>query len=505
MKAIGFVRKIFKKPSSAILTVLGLLFFVALFIMMSMAYSVVEDKLPYAFFSIFLLGFSLFMGVTALFQKRTALFTTTDAGFLFVGPYDKKMIMGCALTGSIVSTLLFSFLAIAYVLCFFGGLFEMYLFDYIWTIIVTILLMFSMFALIDMVYLRFMTSKHKNIIRIAIFMTVILIVISVFGYYCLTHFDTDLSTTAIMFINSDYFSYTPLIGWAHNALCSMHEGDVLRALLSLSFIIIVDVLIVLLTISTKDIDPEIVIEDAEWYEAYRNRARKTGSNLNMNLKVKAVKGAKFKSGANAIASRMMLDMRKTNSFITKQELLFIGVYFMIAFFGKYTFEWYSRYVSIVLFIITMTANYTDELKHHYIYLIPDKPINKLLAILWPTIIKVFIIVLVMNTVGIIFKPTPMQYIAAIVETFGYGLVFITANIWCTRLLKSNENQVANQFIKMGIIILCLAPGLILGLVFGILLNQLLYSFVSAIVGIIMSCILMYFSKGVVSGVEYSAD
>ena len=505
LKAFGYIRRLFKKPTTAILTILGVIFFVALFFMMSMAYSGMEDKLPFSFFSIIYLGFALFMGVIFLFQPRTALFTSTDANFLLVGPYDNKKVMAYALSGSLTSTVLFTFLTMAYSVCFFGGLFDISVLDIIWMVFVSILLFFSFFGLIDMVYLRFMTSKHKNIIRIGIFLLMIVIVLSVYAFYVSTHYSGDLMATSLMFISSDYFSYTPIIGWAYMALSSMHDLDVLKALLGIFFLGLVDLLLVLMTITTKDIDPEIIVNDAEWYEKMRERQRKGGSNLNLNLKVKAVKGVKFNRGADAVSSRMMLDMRKTNSFITKQELLLIALYFAIAFFSDYGFTWYSRYVSIVLFVITLSANYTDELKHHYIYLIPDSPIKKLIAILKPTIIKVGLVVLVMNTVGIIFGTNVLEYIAALFETFGYGLIFITANIWCTRLLKANTNEVANQFIKMGIIILCLLPGILLGLLFGFLLNPLAYSYVSALTSIIMSSILIYFSKGVVSGVEYSAD
>ncbi len=505
LKVRGYIRRLFKKPTTAILTVLGIIFFVGLFFFMLTAYSSIEDKLPYNIFSIVYLGFALFMGVIFLFQKRTALFTSTDANFLLVGPYDSKKIMAYALNSSLASTILFAFLTIAYCFCFFGVFFDVSVLDFIWLIIVSALLFFSFFALIDMVYLRFMASKHKNVIRIAIFCAVLLIIVSVYVFYLLTHFSGDITTTSLMFIGSDYFSYTPIIGWAYMALNSMHELDVLKALMGALFLGLVDGLLILMTITTKEIDPEIIVNDAEWYEKMREQKRKSGSNLNLNLKVKSVKGARFNKGADAVSSRMMLDMRKTNSFITKQELMLIILYFAIAFFSDYGFAWYSRYVSIVLFVITLSANYTDELKHHYIYLIPDSPIKKLIAILRPTILKVLLVVVVMNTVGIIFGTDVLEYIAALFETFGYGMIFITANIWCTRLLKANTNEIANQFIKMGIIILCLLPGILLGLLFGFIFNPLAYSYVSAIISIIMSCILIYFSKGVVSGVEYSAD
>ena len=52
LKVRGYIRRLFKKPTTAILTVLGIIFFVGLFFFMLTAYSSIEDKLPYNIFSI---------------------------------------------------------------------------------------------------------------------------------------------------------------------------------------------------------------------------------------------------------------------------------------------------------------------------------------------------------------------------------------------------------------------------------------------------------------------
>lgn len=503
-KAIGYIRKLFSKPSSTILTLLTVVFFLGLFILMSFATAEISDKAPYEFFVLVFLGFSLFMILIMVFQKRTALFTMTDASFLFVGPYTKKEILTYSCFQSLTSGFLFAFLTYLYTVCFFGGLFVIDAVDYIYLFIVGTSIFILLFMFIDMVYLRFLTSKHQRIIRAGAFIALILIVLSVFIFYYLKNTDLDSFELILSFVTSDLLNYTPIIGWANMALVNMHYGNYLLAFGGLFLILAVAFIFFYIAITTKDIDPEIVLADADWYEKMRERQRKSGSNLNLNLKVKSVKDVKFNTKARAISSRLMLDMRKTNSFITKQELMFIAVYFAIAYFGDYGFTWYSRYVTIILFVITLSANYIDELKHHYIYLLPDTALNKLIAILKPTILKVAIIVLVMNTVGIIFKPTIGEYVAALLETFGYGLVFITANIWSVRILKSNNNDVSNQLIKMFIILLAVAPGILVGILFSLFTNPLLYSYISSLMCIIISCILIYFSKGVLAH-EYEAE
>lgn len=501
LKAWGFVRNIFKKPLSAVFTVLAVLFFVAVYIAMFMVSEEMEEKLPFELFGIFFLGFSLFMGVAMLFQKRTALLSMSDAHYLLIGPFKRQHIFLSAIMGSMGGALLYGVMAYAYCIAFFSPLFDFQVFDYFWILIVALAIFYFIFILIDFSYIRFLGHTHQRAIRVLVILSIVVITLSVFGYYCLRYYTQDLSMTFLSFITSDLFNFTPFLGWANAAIFNMHNGNIILAMICLGLIVFVDFLLTYLTITTKELDPEIIIEDAAWYEDLRARAKKSGSNLNLNLKVKKVEDFTFKEGSDALSSRLFLEMKKTGSFITRQEFLFIILYFAIAYFGKYSFIGYSRYVSIVLFIITMSANYTDELRHHYIYLIPDDPFKKLIALLKPTLVKVLIIVLVMNTVGLIFKPTILEYLSGIVETLGYGLVFVCGNILCIRILKSGTNALASQFIKMGVIILALLPGILLGVVFGIFINALAYSFISALFSLIVSLVLLYLSRNITNNPE----
>ncbi len=503
LKVNGLLRRIFSKPSTAIITAGAVIFFVA--IMYFMWSEMGGLNLPYDFMSIIFIGMSLFMACVALLQKRSALMRQIDASYLFVGPYTQREIMVYVLANSLVAALVYCFMSYIYGIFLFSAMFAINAIDYVGMFVIGFIFFYIVFAFLDAVYVKTMKSRRGFFIRVISVVALIAIIFSVFGYYYLTEASGSFNEALLDYVLSDVFNYTPLVGWMHMALVGLHYGNISQVLLGMGLLLVVAMGITCFYITTKNLDPEIVIEDAESYEVLVKKARSGQGNINLNLKVKSVKKASFKLGAMAISSRLFLEMRKTNTFISRQELIFLVLYLAIAWFANYGFSWYSRYVTVILLIATMAANYNDELKHHYIYLLPDTATRKLFAILWPTITKVGIFVIVMNLFGLVFNPTPLELISGMIETFGYGLVFVTGNLVCLRLLKSRANAVTNQFIKLGVIIIALAPSIIIGLTFTFLLTSYWYPIISGITSLIVSIILLYASRGIVAGVELDAD
>ena len=233
LKAWGFIRNIFKKPLSAIFTVLAILFFVAIYIAMFMVSAEMEEKLPFELFGIFFLAFSLFMGVAMLFQKRTALLSMSDAHYLLIGPFKRQHIFLSAIMGSMGGALLYGVMAYAYSIAFFSPLFDFQVFDYFWILIVALAVFYFIFILIDFSYIRFLGHTHQRAIRVLVISLIVIITLSVFGYYCLRYYTIDLSKTFLSFITSDLFNFTPFFGWANAAIYNMHNGNIVLKLFSL--------------------------------------------------------------------------------------------------------------------------------------------------------------------------------------------------------------------------------------------------------------------------------
>lgn len=505
LKAKGFIRKLFSRVSSTILTVVVIALILGLCYVMSMIDIPEAEKAPFEILVVLYLGFSLFMMMTMMFQKRTAYIYPVDGNLLFVGPFKKKDVILFGLLGSLSGTLMFAVMTYGYTMLFFGQLFSHLMIDNITFLITGLLIFYNVFVFIDMLYICLMTSKYQSWIKRGVIALVILIIAAIFGYYYLMSPTRDLDGGFMSFVASNAFSAVPVIGWAKMSLIGFHYGDMVSGLMGLGFNLLLAVILTYVTLNHEDIDVEVMMEDASWAAELKTRAKNNGSNLYTNLKVHEVKGFKWGNKAKAIRSRMLLDMLKTRSFITKQEIAMIALYLVISIFDKFDFAGYSRYVMIILFMITMSSNYNDELKHHYIYLLPDKPIKKLIALLEPTFLKIMIVIMVMLGMGLFLRPTVYEFISALFEMIGYGILFVSANIWSLKVLKSSSSQTMNQLVKMLIIIVAAIPSILIGIFFNLVTNIEIFSFVCSIVNIVVACFFIYISKGIISNDAFIED
>ena len=498
----AMIRKIYSRPLSAIFTTLAIIVMLGLLIFYSFFLKMPEsEKGPFSAFLLTYLFVMTIMILAIMFQKRTALFTNVDANLLLCGPFSLKQILLYGIIGSCGATLALCLMNYLYITVLLGAFFDVSPLDYLILFITSMSAYFIILVFTDFLYVRFMDDPKRNLYRRLIVGALVVFILLIFAYHYYINRDLKIDAIINSFMDSKVFSLMPVIGWSKFVILNFHNGEYLLGLLALGGMIVLAFVLTILTMNTRSIDPEVICDDARYYDALKERS-KNNSNLYQGLKVRSVKNVSFKKGAGAIASRLILDMRKTNSFITKTEVMLILLYLAISYFSDYDYAFYSRYVAIILYVITLSSNYNDELSHHYIYLIPDTPLRKLWALLWPSILKVSIIIVLMMTLGIVLGPTPLDFIAAIFELFGYALLFISSNIWSLRILNKGQNQVASQFIKMLIVIIALIPSVALGLVFtAVLYTPYLFSFISSFVNIIIALIFIYLSKGIVSGAE----
>ena len=499
LRAKGKVRRAYSSFGSGVLTTISIIVMLLVALFFATNKPPITMRMPFNMAIGAYLGFIFIMAAAIFMQKHEALIESVDAHNLISGPYTTRDLIIYGSLTSLSNVALYTFISFGYLGMMMLPLSMAKNFDYFYVLLVSCLMYLTVFSFYDMLYIRFMTNKHRVLIRRSIIITLALIVAAIFAYYYLINGGNEFEHIISEFIDSDLFSLVPIFGWGKYSMIMMHRGETLPALISLFGIILVNIVIIGLTVNTKEIDVEVLIDDSEKIENIKKNAN---NNIYANLEAKSIKNVSFKTGASAISSRLFVEMRKTRSFITTQEIVFVIMYLAISIFDGFDFAFYSRYILIILFIITNSANYNDELKHHYIYLIPDKPIKKLIALILPTIFKLTIVIIATLTFGIILKPTAIEFVSAFIEVMGYGLLFVSANIWSLRILKQGNNPVANQFIKMLLIVVASLPSIILGLLFSFLLNDLqLYSIVCSLINILVACLFIYASKGVVTGAD----
>ncbi|MFQ7798355.1 MAG: putative ABC exporter domain-containing protein [Coprobacillus cateniformis] len=113
-----------------------------------------------------------------------------------------------------------------------------------------------------------------------------------------------------------------------------------------------------------------------------------------NTKVKTNVSGKFKQGAYAILSKNILLMKKTNRLLTISDIMSMGLYIVITIFSDLGYGFFIYMLVIYIFSSLQQSELYNELQNYHIYLIPDKPFKKLIAVMIPTFIKVSLMTII---------------------------------------------------------------------------------------------------------------
>ena len=461
-KFFARIRNIYRRPVSAIVTTVAIIGIIALGVLMyhlrdeSMIGSVVlETQVLVSIFSAFI----ILMAITMIFQKRTSLLTEEDAIHILAGPFSSKDVLLYILVGSMQSAALITLGTGLYLLLFssaFGIGFLMILGLYIGGT----LIMYFVLTTVDYFYLMSITNPIYQTIKKLCYGSLVMVIAFIGVYYAITT-NFELGVMLQSFVSSSTLDYIPLLGWFRVGLLALVQGDYGLFFLAYGGILLVCILMSYIVMNYKYDFYEQIMKDAQWYGEIRARVKERGNAaMQTNQKISEVKTTSFGLGARAISSNIFLQMRKTRNWLGKNEVIMALLYLAIAFFGNLGFTFYQYYILIIVFSSISSDNIMQELKQPYIYLIPDTPLKKLIHLLLPMTMKVAIQVSASLIMGAIaFQASIWELLAALIQVYGYALVMIAGSVWSIRLLKSRSNAVAEQFIKMGIIILAMLPSI----------------------------------------------
>lgn len=456
------------------------------------------------------IGFTALLVCITMFQKRKALIMGEEAFYLFTGPFKRNEVMKYIVTNNIVGSLTYAALSLFMFVMLGSGLAYDFMF-YVSVAVLNALIAFFFLMLTDYLYLLGMNENKYNTLSRGIVITLVVLTILLYGW-CVIQKDFDLQRGFYYFITSKLFYVIPMFGWGKLSLVSWIEGNVGLYFLGYALIIIGIVVIVKLFVSYKENFVEQALEDAMYYsELMRNTKAGKVNAQQLNEKVKAV-DSNFKSGAMAIYSKGLLMMRKTNGFINETELLILVLYIVISYLMGLGFGFYMYMIILWLFGLMKQSDLSQELKNYQIYLIPENPLKKLLALIIPTFIKVMVLVSVASLVGMVIFATPVkemfQYLLII---YGYVFVLIAGSILSIRILKSRNNAMMENMLTMGIMILCAVPGIMLTMYLianpekftMTLMNVIAYS--SIVLNFVVSALIIYSCKNMLNGRELKED
>lgn len=508
------IRNLFKKASSAIFTILMVLLYGGIFVTLFFtdAASTITAAYMMDVHTVILitLGFVALMVFSTIFQKRKALFMQEDAFYLFSGPFSRKQVMRYLMAQTIMQSLLLGLLSLYGVFLIgssstgLGGVF------YLIMALINASVVFFFLVLSDYLYVLSITNqKYKNVSRMIVGAFLGLVVI-IFGITLLQS-DFNLQNGLLNFLESPLFYIVPIFGWAKLALIGYVEAAYMLTAAGLIMIAIALYVVYYFFTSFQGEFYEKAMQDAEEFTAYYRKA-KAGKDVSLeNKKIKDVT-MDFKEGAGAIFSKGMLQMKKVNGFFNIREIGVIIFYFIISIMINGGIGFFMYMMVFWLFSALQQSPLVEELKNYQVYLIPDDPLKKLIAIILPTLLKITITATVaMVGAGLYYQMPILEIIQYLITVYGYIAVFVSASILSIRILKSRTSAMMENMLRMLIILACSIPSIII--IAMVFINpewfsmglMTVVSYSSLIMNFIISIAIVFGCRKMLNGRELNSD
>lgn len=510
LKTKGTIRNLMKKPSSAIFTVAVVLLygfiFVSLFLYRDQSPMVITTSLHSSI--LIMIAFLAFLLFSTLMSSKKALFYGEDAYFLFSGPFTRKQIMSYLALQTIFQSIMLGFFA----MIFFAGMSTGLSFDGMFIVLMffgIVLSVILFLVLTDYIYvLSIGDQKYKRFSKLipAGFIVCVLIIL------VLTYLQTGtIKTIMVDFIQSPLFYCVPVFGWLKLSLVSYVAGDVLMCILGFGLIVLGLIIVYTLFIHYQGDFYEQALADSLDFSKRIKEAKAGNQDALRSTKVKSNVKSEFKVGAFAVLSKNLLLMKKTNRFITLSDVISIAIYILVTIFSDLGMGIFVYMMIMYVFSSLQQSELYNELQNYHIYLIPDKPIKKLIAIMIPTFIKVSSVTAIsFIIVGIYYQEGVIMIINYLINMLGYISVFMSASVLSIRFLKSRSSRIFENIMRMLIMFVCSIPSVILT-IYVVMSGHatpttlLFVSYSSLVMNFVISAAIIYFCRDMMNGRELKSE
>jgi len=508
LKLKAQLRYYFRKLSSALLSLFLILVYGGIFLLAFLACdtSPMEMTSELSMSIMVVIGFLALMLFSTFLSKKKALFTSEDAYFLFSGPFSRSQVLSYLSFQTLTQGLMIEFFVIYMFSAMSMGLSYHWLFLLILIVGVHMVIV-TFLTLTDYFYLVSIGEKKYKIAPYVIFG--LFVVISL-GILLTIYLQTgNIQTVFTHFIQSPLFYVLPFFGWLKLALVAFVEGKVLACLMGLGLLLVGLLISFMLLITYKGDFYEQALNDSIELGKITKEARKGNAFSPVKIK-KQVKGD-FGEGAYAILSKNILVMKKTNQWISRNDIMILGIYMVVTAFSNIGFGFFVYMLVLYIFSTLQQSSLYQELNNYRIYLIPDHPMKKLIAIILPTFIKVTVLSwFSLIVMGLYYQIGIMDLIYYCVILLGYICIFISSTILSLKVLKSRSSQVFENLFRMLLMVVCSLPSI--GLTFFILKSgfyatwvMFILTYSSLIMNFVVSFAVLYFCKDMMNGRELKSD
>jgi hypothetical protein len=284
----------------------------------------------------------------------------------------------------------------------------------------------------------------------------------------------DLGGSAQQALKSNIFAMTPVTGWASKGALALITGDAGTGWLLYALMVIAGALLLLcIAFSKLDYYEDVLVATETAFE--KIRAISEGQ-IHVNaLAAKNVSVAKTGvggSGASAIFFKHMRESFRMNrlGLWGMSSFLIAAIAIAIAFFSRgkdNSFVWMLYILMGMQVFVIGAGRGLKELYSHYIYMIPDGPMRKVIWSNLEIVMKVAVeSVVIFVAAGIILRESPLLIAAAILVYTLFSFLLLGVNYLSLRWTGANINVGLLVLIYMYSVILIMLPGIVGGILIG---------------------------------------
>ena len=448
-----------------------------------------------------LLCIAFYLSLLQGIEKGSSLFRFSDVNIVFTAPFKSYHVLFYGFLKQAGTSLLIVLITIAQI----PNLKNNFHLQKYGTpvILLTVLLYTLLTPIIGMVIYTF-TSRSKAIRKNAKQLINIIMILFLSGFAYKIILLKSFSKALTAFFSSDLFYYIPVIGQMSIIAGSAVGGISLSFYISIAILLVFILLLVLILVRTnpdyyEDVLVATEIKEKKIKEKKEGKAMASVNTLKMKFTL---------NGAGAIFQKHLLEYRKTSFFLFFDKGTLLIIFIAIVF--RYTLHWNQASIFVVLFFsvyllffTVMQGKWSRELERPYIFLIPARPVQKLLyATLTENIKNMLDGILLFAITGYLFKVDPVVAGLCAINFFLYGAVYIYFNVISQRLFGKVHTRSMKFFFKLFMVGLVIIPGIVLMIIVAVLTKNQIYMAGTIVVwNFIAANIMLLLAKGIFANMD----
>lgn len=438
----------------------------------------VSDYLDIRFLRAGYLGILLLIGLPVLFnglKSGATFFKMSDVNYVFSAPISPRSVLAYGMVKQMGT----SILMIVFLLLYSGMLSDLFGLA-AWQTAVLVVGIAVLLFVIQLLTLLIYGSVGGDSHRIEIAKRVVYVILGIAALYILFYFLSNGSNAEAFTaaVSSPYLFCIPAFGWMQGLAFGIIQGNIILTIaFSVLNVVMLVGLLLLFLYSNPDYYEDVLQSTETTFETHKAmREGRIFGNQNRtpkNIKVTDT-GIGRGWGANTFFYKHVRQNKRVSRipFLGTSTWVMAAVNIMMAVIfqriGGRSEDVMAPGVilaicavtsSYILFFFNMQGDWAQELMKPYIYLVPEKPFQKLVWASLSTLIKPAIDgILIFSVLCILVQGNPMTALLCALLYISMGFLYVSVNILSQRLMGQVANKGLNMIVYMLLVVVLFAPG-----------------------------------------------